>query len=157
MKSDFIEFIGNARQRRGDRFRSQLTIFLVCLALSIFIWALVRLSKDYYHNVEYHLVYSHVPQHLRLTGCSDSLVNIRIRIQGTEFFSEQFIFRQYREHEVSLQNLRLRYDGDHATGYIPTSRIGREIVSQSNFPGDTYVVTPDTLFFEFERKNPRRK
>jgi hypothetical protein len=156
MKSDFLEFIGNARQRRSEKFRNQLYIFLVCLGLSVFIWALVRLSKDYYYSVEYHLNYTGAPSHLKITAFSDSTLNLRIKLQGFDFFSEQFLFSHYREHEVSLKNMKLRYNGDHAAGYILTSRIGKEIVLQSNFPGDVYFVTPDTLFFEFERRTKKR-
>jgi hypothetical protein len=152
MKSDFLEFIGNARQRRSAKFRNQLYIFLVCLVLAIFLWALVRLSKDYYYSVEYHLVYTQVPSHLRMMSCSDSTINLRIKIQGFDFFSEQFILKQYREHEVSLRNVRLRYLGEHTMGYLLTSRIGKEIISQTNFPSEVYFVSPDTLFFEFRKQ-----
>jgi hypothetical protein len=157
MKSDLFEFIGNARQHRSEKFRNQFYIFLVCMVLSIFIWALVRLSKDYYYSIEYHLIYSQVPSHLRMTSASDSAINLRIKIQGFEFFSEQFILKQYREYEVSLRNVRLRYQGEHIRGYMLTNRIGKEIISQTNFPNEVYFVSPDTLFFDFEKKSPKRE
>jgi hypothetical protein len=156
MKSDLLEFIGNARQRRSDKFRHQFYVFLVCLVLSIFIWALVRLSKDYYYSVEYHLKYTRVPSNLRMVSSSDSTIYLQIKIQGFDFFSEQFIIRQYREHEVSLRNVRLRYLGEHTLGYLLTNRIGKEILSQTNFPSEVYFVTPDTLFFEFEKQTSRK-
>ena len=156
MKSEFIEFIGNARQRRTPKFRNQLYIFLVCIVLAIFLWALVRLSKDYYYSIEYHLVYTQVPANLRIVAVSDSTINLKIKIQGFEFFSEQFIIKQYREFEVSLRNVRLHYPGDHTTGYLMTNRIGKEIISQTNFPSEVYFVSPDTLFFEFEKQVPRK-
>ncbi|MCX6266990.1 MAG: hypothetical protein NTW16_06480 [Bacteroidetes bacterium] len=149
MKSDFLEFIGNARQRRSEKFRHQLYIFLICLVLAVFIWALVRLSKDYYYSIEYHLTYTQIPANLRILSSSDSTIYLRIKIQGFEFFSEQFIIRQYREYEVSLRNVRLRYLGEHTLGYLLTNRIGKEIISQTNFPSEVYFVSPDTLFFEF--------
>lgn len=156
MKSDFIEFIGNARQRRSDKFRSQWYIFLVCLVLSVFIWTLVRLSKEYYYSIEYHLVYTQVPGNLRISACSDSTINLRIRIQGFEFFSEQFILKQYREYEVSLRNVRIQYIGDNIQGYLLTNRIGKEIISQSSFPNEVYFVSPDTLFFGFQKQSGKR-
>lgn len=152
MKSDFFEFIGHARQRRSEKFRQKLYVFLICLVLSIFIWALVRLSKDYYYSVEYHLNYSHTPSYLRLVSSSDSTIFLRMKIQGFEFFSEQFIIKQYREHEVSLRNVKLRYLGEHTIGYVLTDRIGKEIISQANFPGEDFLVSPDTLFFEFKKR-----
>jgi hypothetical protein len=156
MKSDFLEFIGNARQRRNVKFRNQLTIFLICLVLSILIWALVRLSKDYYYSVEYRLNFTQLPSNLRMVASSDSTLTLRIKIQGFEFFSEQFIIRQYRECEVSLRNVRLRNVGEHTMGYILTNRIGKEIISQTNFPSEVFFVSPDTLFFEFEKRTGRR-
>ena len=152
MKSDFFEFIGNARQRRSEKFRNQLYIFLICLVLSVFIWALVRLSKDYYYSIEYSLNYTQVPGNLKLTYTSDSTLNLKIKVQGFEFFSEQFLIKQYREVDVSLRNVRLHNNGDQLWGYILTNRIGKEIISQSNFPSDVYFVSPDTLFFEFEKQ-----
>jgi len=154
MKSDFIEFIGNARKRRSETFRKQAYIFVVCLVISMFIWTLVRLSRDYYHTLEYRLVYSHVPANLSLDACSDTTLTLRIKLQGFEFFSEQYFVRQYREYEVSLRNVRVRSSGDRATGYLLTNRIGREIISQSNFPNDVFYVSPDTLFFTFHRNRP---
>lgn len=156
MKSDFLEFIGNARQRRTEKFRNQLYIFLICLLLSVFIWALVRLSKEYYFSVEYHLNYTQTPSNLRMVSTSDSTINLRIKIQGFEFFSEQFIIRKYREYEVSLRNVRLRYLGEHTLGYLLTNRIGKEIITQTNFPSDVYFVSPDTLFFEFEKQATKK-
>ena len=156
MKSDFLEFIGNARQRRSEKFRNQFYIFLVCLVLSVFIWALVRLSKDYYYSVEYSLNYTQVPGHLRLTGRSDSTITLKIKVQGFEFFSEQFLIRQDRSFDVSLRNVRLRYSEDRISGYLLTNRIGKEIISQSSFPSDVFFVSPDTLFFEFDKQAIKR-
>jgi len=156
MKFDFLEFIGNARHRNSDKFRNQLSVLLVCLILSIFIWALVRLSKDYYYPVEYHLHYRHIPPNLKLIACSDSTIDLKIRIQGFDFFSEQFIVKQHREYEVSLRNVRTRMHGDHTVGYLLTNRLGKEIISQTNFPSEFFFVSPDTLFFEFERRSARQ-
>lgn len=156
MKSDFLEFIGNARQRRSEKFRNQLSIFIVCLVLSVLIWALVRLSKDYYYAIEYRLNYTQIPGNLKLDGFSDSTLNFRIKLQGFEFFSEQFLLKQDRQFDVSLRNVRLKYSGEHILGYLLTNRLGKEIITQTNFPSDVYFVSPDTLFFEFGKKSIKR-
>jgi hypothetical protein len=156
MKSDFLEFIGNARQRRSEKFRVQLVVFLICLVLSIFIWSLVRLSKDYYYSVDYRLDFTNSPNNLRMISFSDSVLTLKLKIQGFEFFSEQFLLKQNRRFDVDLKNVRLRASGEHSYGYLLTNRIGKEIVSQSSFPSDMFFVTPDTLFFEFERQSIKR-
>ncbi len=156
MKSDFLEFIGNARQRRSEKFRVQLSVFLLCLVLSIFIWALVRLSKEYYYSVDYHLNYKSLPGNLKMISYSDSTLTLKLKIQGFEFFSELFLIKQDHQFDVNLKNVRLHITGDHAFGYLLTNRLGREIVSQSSFPTDVFFVTPDTLFFEFANMPVKR-
>ena len=100
MKSDFFEFIGNAGKRRNEKFRVQLWIFLVCLALSIFFWVLVRLSKEYYYSVDYRLNFINSPPHLKLVGCSDSSITLKMKIA-----SEQSPSKAYRP-----QNVHCRID-----------------------------------------------
>ena len=156
MQSDFIEFIGNARRRRSEKFRNQLYILLVCLVLSVFFWVLVRLSKEYYYTVHYNLIFTEVPGNLRIVAVSDTTLSVKIKVQGFDLFSEKFLVNRERDFEVSLHNVRLRYNGDEIRGYLLANRIGREIVSQSNFPSDLYFVSPDTLFFGFEKLSVRR-
>ncbi|MDD4603570.1 MAG: hypothetical protein PHF97_07165 [Bacteroidales bacterium] len=156
MKNDFIEFIGNARNRKSEKFRHQLSIFLVCLILSVFFWMLVRLSKDYYYAIEYRLKYTNYPANYKLSGFSDSTLTLKIKLQGYEFLSEKFVDQNDREFEVSLENLRVRNTDSNPWGYILTNRLGKEIIAQTNFNSDVYFVTPDTLFFKFENTNIHR-
>lgn len=152
MKSELFEFIGKKRPRRNETFRVQLSVFFVCLALSVFIWSLVRLSKDFYHSLEYKLNYVQVPSSLKLVSASDSLLTLKIKLQGFDYFSERFFISHEQQFDVSLKNVRLIGSGEQLKGYLLAARIGREIVSQSNFPNDLFYVSPDTLFFQFQRQ-----
>lgn len=156
MKSDFIEFIGQARKRRSDKFRVQFWVFCICLILSIFFWALVRLSKDYYYPISFKLNYVQIPHNLKIKSYSDSLLVLKIKLQGFDFFSEEFIVKRERTYDLPLKNLRLTGSGENLSGYLLTSKIGRDIISQYEFPGDVFFVTPDTLFFQLERPVIRR-
>ncbi len=153
MKSEFFEFIGNARKKRSDKFQHQLYIFIVCLIISSFIWALIRLSKDYYYTLHYRLNYTQIPANLKMVSASDTMLTIKIRLQGFGFFSEQFFFPSVRSHDVSLENIKLRYHDSKITGMMLTHAIGKEIATETNFPSEVYFVTPDTLSFVFNRSH----
>ena len=155
MKTEFIEFIENARKPKGQRFRNQLYVFLVCLGISMFIWSLVRLSKDYIYTVTYHVRYINIPSNLRLISKSDTIVNLNIKVQGFDFFSDQYFQRKNQLFDVSLQHVKLMKHDNYMTGYLLTSHIGKDIAAQSNYPLEIYSFSPDTLYFTFERKNPR--
>jgi hypothetical protein len=153
LKPEFIEFIENARKPKGQRFRNQLYVFLVCLVISVFIWSLVRLSKDYIYTVNYHIKYINIPQNLRLIDKSDTIVKLNIKVQGFDFFSDQYFQRKNQLFDVSLKNVKIIGHDTYLTGYLLTSHIGRDIANQSSYLLEIYSFSPDTLFFKFERKN----
>jgi hypothetical protein len=153
LKPEFIEFIENARKPKGQRFRNQLYVFLVCLGISVFIWSLVRLSKDYIYTVNYHVRYINIPQNLRLVDKSDTIVKLNIKVQGFDFFSDQYFKRKNQLIDVSLKNVKIINRDTYISGYLLTSPIGRSIANQSSYLLEIFSVTPDTLFFKFERKN----
>lgn len=156
MKSGFIDLIGKARNNRGEKFRHQLYIFLVCLVLSVFIWSLVRLSREYYYTINYRIRYTNLPSNLRMTGFSDSILTVSIRLQGFDYFTEEFIHPRTPKYNVSLRKIKVHTDGGQVTGYLPTADIGADIRDKMNFQSEIYMVMPDTLFFDFERVVPKK-
>ncbi|MEI8006382.1 MAG: hypothetical protein WCI48_09245 [Bacteroidota bacterium] len=156
MKSGFIDLIGKARNNRGEKFRHQLYIFLVCLILSVFIWSLVRLSREYYYTINYRIHYINLPSNLRMTGSSDSILTISIRVQGFDYFTEEFLHARSPRYNVSLRKIKVHSDDGQVSGYLPTTDIGREIRDKMNFQSEVYMVLPDTLFFDLERVVPKK-
>ena len=153
MKPEFIDFIENARKPKGQKFRNQLYVFFMCLGISIFIWSLVRLSKDYIYTVNYHVRYINIPSNLRLLDKSDTIIKLNIKVQGFDFFTDQYFKRKNQLFDVSLKNVKIISRETYLTGYLLTSQIGRDIANQSNYLLEIYSVSPDTVFFEFERRN----
>jgi hypothetical protein len=156
LEPEFIEFIRNARKRKVEKFRNQLSIFLVCLVISIFLWILVHLSKEYFYTTEYKLNYTQVPWNMKMVNCSDSMLTLTIRLQGYEFFSEQFFRRKRRECDVSLRTLKLKSGEDLAYGYLLTRGIARNIAEQTSYPLEIFSTAPDTIYFTFEKKTIKR-
>lgn len=157
MNRDIRGLIESARKRRDQKFSIQLYIFLVCLVISVFLWALVRLSKEYYYTVDYTLVYSGAPSMLRLAGVSDTVLTLKLKAQGYDFFMERVMTRDENNYEVSLRQMKLKPAGDGYKGYMLTQALGYEIVSQTGYPHSYLLTDPDTIFFEFERKGSGRK
>ena len=156
MKSGFIDLIGKARKNRGEKFRHQLYIFTVCLLLSVFIWSLVRLSRDYFYTVTYRIHYINLPSNLRMTGYSDSILKVSIKVQGFDYFTEEFIHAGNPKYTVSLRKIKIHSEDGNISGYLLTNDIGKDIKTQMNFQSEVYMVFPDTLFFNLERVAPRK-
>ncbi|MFH1297836.1 MAG: hypothetical protein ABIJ04_11305 [Bacteroidota bacterium] len=154
MKPEFIEFIGNVRKQRGQKFRNQLYIFLMCLLVSIFLWILVKLSREYYYTVDFRLHFTHMPPAYRLVHVSDSILTLNLRVQGYDFFMDKFFRTRTHTYNLNLSSLRVKHKGSVYSGILLTDPIGYEISSQSRFQNYLLSTSPDTLYFEFE---PRKK
>ena len=157
MKPKFLEFIRNVRQRKNEKFRYQLSIFIVCLVISLFLWIIVRLSKDYYYTFNYHLTFTQIPGNFRLVSSSDSILAIQVKAQGFDLFSEKFLFGKIRRFDVSLKNIKVRSRDSQYYGILLTEHVVKEIASGTNFNSDIYSSHPDTLFFIFERRFPKTR
>ena len=155
MKSGFIELIGKARNNRGEKFRHQLYLFAVCLLISVFIWSLVRLSREYYYTINYRIHYSSLPSNLRMTGFSDSILMVSIKLQGFDYFTEEFIHPENPRYTVSLKKIKVHSEDGLISGYLPTVDLGRDIRDRMNFQSEVCMVFPDTLYFDLERVIPK--
>ena len=151
MKPDFLDLIQNARKKRVEKFRTQLTIFLICLFISMFLWLLVKLSKDYYYTIGYRLTFTQIPGNLRLIRYSDNTLILKMKVQGFDLFSERYIIPHDQIADVPLNGIKVKPDGHFLTGYLLTQMIGKDIANQTNINHEVVSTFPDTLFFNFER------
>ncbi len=156
LEPEFIDFIRSARKRKVEKFRNHLSIFLVCFIISIFLWILVHLSKEYFYTTEYRLNYTHVPWNLKMVTCSDSLLILTIRLQGYEFFSEQFFRGRKRECDVNLRGMKMKIGEETVNGYLLTRGIAKTIAEQTSYPLEIFYTAPDTIFFTFDKKAVKR-
>jgi len=93
---------------------------------------------------------------MKMLSCSDSTLILTIRLQGYEFFSEQFFRRSKRECDVSLHGMKMKIGDDQVTGYILTRGIARNIAEQTSYPLELFSTSPDTIFFSFDKKAIKR-
>ena len=156
MNRDIRGLIDSARKRGEKKFSFQVYIFLVCLVISVFVWILVRLSKEYYYTVDYKLIYTSAPSMLRLAEVSDTVLSLKLKAQGYDLFMERALSGSDNTYEVNLRQLKLKPTATGYSAYLLTPSLGYEILSQNGYPHSYLTTSPDTIFFRFERKSLRR-
>lgn len=136
--------------------RRRILTFSVFLVISVFIWLLSALSKNYTTEIEYPLVYTdfpegtvfvgELPDHLELLINSHGYAILRYKTLGK---ADPISFR------LSAFNLS-RPGGDSSRAYILT-RYLRDQVSRQ-LPADLQLleIRPDTLHFQFAKKVSRK-
>lgn len=117
----------------------------------MFLWLLVKLSKDYYYTIGYRLTFTQIPENLRLVRYSDNTLILKMKVQGFDLFSERYIIPHDQIADIPLKGIKVKLDDHFLTGYLLTQMIGKDIANQANINHEVVSTFPDTLFFNFER------
>lgn len=150
MKFDLNELIRSAKEPKDENFRNRIYVFLVCLGISVFLWFLIVLSKNYYGTVEYPIVYKNIPNGLVLSNKPDTLLSFRVTSGGFELAILKYLTRK-KPIEVDLRDLKLRkVDDEKYIALINTSDFSSGILNRLNLSEKMVSVSPETIEINFE-------
>jgi len=134
LKIRFIDFIRSAFVKRDEKFRQKLSIFLICLFISVIIWFTIKMSDEYDTVIEIPVTFTHLPKNKVLTFVSDSVLQVEIIEKGSN------LFRMLYVEEIDPVSISLRF--------LPVYPKG----------GVYYgMITPALLLNEIERTEYARK
>lgn len=149
MRFSFLELIRNiATRSRDPQVRKHSYILLICLGISIFIWLMIKMSKNYYANVECRIEYSNLPPD-KLIDSADSLVNMEVYAQGFRLFSIKYLSDNPKI-EVDLKNTKIQKHRYKYGSYVLSSELVSSIAAQLEIENEIVEITPDTINFVLE-------
>ncbi len=131
-------------------------MFSVFLLISVFIWLLNALGKNYTSVIEYPIVYTDFPVNKVPVGEMPGNLDLRIHAQGYALLR----YKMFRKpvpisFQVSAYNLR-KAEEDNESAYIITrylkDQLSRQLPSELQLLG----IQPDTLFFQFADQVSRK-
>lgn len=136
-------------------YRNKLSIFLVCTAISFFMWGLIKLSRVYEAPIRYKLNFQNLPSDKVLVSAEDTTITLFVKARGLELYSS--LLRPERNIiNIDLSGIRMRRDGTNFSAYLRTSRFLKDIASQLPQENSLVGVEPDTLRFLFEQEYRKR-
>jgi hypothetical protein len=150
VKSSLIDLFRRARKPGDIKFRKQLYVFLVCLAISVFVWLLASLSKAYVSEVKYHLVYTNIPEDRVLGKDGIRDIHLRIRSRGFDLFSLKYLTIK-NPVMVNLEELYIRKDPVSGKNYFLSSQVRQQVLNQLDAADQLLAIRPDTVFFRLDK------
>lgn len=141
--SDF--FSGNKK----EKYRYKLTVFLICLAISAFIWMLIKLSEQYTSEITIPVKYSSIPEGKILVNNVDTTIRIGVTEQGFSLAWLKY-FKKKEPLFINLQDYRLRQHMHEYVTLVGTDTWAQEFHDQYDIGGDVDYIHPDTISFYFE-------
>ena len=155
MKISFIDLIRSIFGKKDEKFRQRLSIFLVCLVISVIIWFTIKLSDEYDTVIQIPLTYSHIPKNKVLTYSSDTILQVEILEKGSDILRMLYL-QKITPTVVSLRFLPLYPKGEEYLGFINPSMLINEIERQKNLLGKIISTSPDTIYLHFEPEKTRK-
>ncbi len=152
MKSYLIKRIGNPKD---EKLRNQLYVFLVCLAISIFIWFLIVLSKKNMETIDFPILYGKAPSNLVLTNTPDSLLSFRLSSSGFKLITLEYLTLK-RPIQFDLRSLDIHKDGGKYVASIPTSEMAKKLIREHGLAQELVSVSPQNIYFEFSTMTSKK-
>ncbi len=107
------------------------------------------MSKEYYSNIEYPLVYTNIPGDKLLTNSPDSTLILRVKSKGFRLFSIKYL-KKHRAIGINLSRTNLRKSRYENTTYVLTSSLKKDIEKKLYLTDKLISISPDTLHFNIE-------
>ena len=127
-------------------------LFSIFLLISVFIWLLNALSKDYTSEIEYPLIYNDFPEERVIVGEPPGHLDLRINAAGYALLRYK-LFRKPVPISFKVSALTLNRPGqDSSRAYILTRYLKDQVARQLPSELQLLEIKPDTLHFQFARK-----
>lgn len=149
LEPNFSKVIREMLKPEEGQPKGNLTVFLICLAISIFIWFLIVLSNESFTSLEYPVELINPPPDMILVNQPDSLVTFRISSAGFELFTLRYLTRK-KPVQINLNAITLEKNDGYYSGTFNTSRLIAEVRDKYKFSEELIAISPERIHFRFE-------
>jgi YbbR domain-containing protein len=123
--------------------------FLICLAVSSFLWLIQSLSKNQTIRVFYPVEYHGLPDNKLITNELPKNIEIEINTNGIKYFVYKI---STSNRTINIDVSKLKYSSLKNSYYFLTNSATENIASQFSNGIEVLKVHPDTIFFSFTKK-----
>lgn len=136
------------------RDRRKLKVFLVCVAVSVFMWTLISLGSDYNSTIIIPVKYTNFPENKTLLNSVPD--HLAVSVSGSGYDLIQYDDRLEDDTLViNLDNLKIVTLGEYQRGYLDPSILSKSLQNRLNGMLAINRVLSDSIEFMFDLKVSR--
>jgi hypothetical protein len=155
MENGFLQHWPRVPEGQRLQFRNKILLFSIFLLISVFIWLLNALSKNYTSVIVYPLEYTDLPEDKVFVGDLPGHLDLRVNAHGYALLRYQ-VFRKPVPISFKVSAFTLNRPGQDSTrAYILTRYLKDQVSRQLPTELRLLEVKPDTLHFQFASKATR--
>lgn len=152
MENGFLQKWPRIPEGQKLQSRKKILLFSVFLLISVFIWFLNALSRNYTDQIEYPLVYTDMPAERVFVGEPPEYLDLRVNAHGYALLRYRVMKKPVPiSFKVSAFNMN-RPGQDDNRAYILTRYLKDQVSSQLPAELQLLDIKPDTLHFQFGRR-----
>lgn len=129
--------------------KARLSIFLVCLCISIFIWLLIKMSKDYSSEISYPVKFFNPPANQIINKVEDSVIFLQIDTKGFDLINKIY-FQKSKPINIDLTNVPIHKSRYSLGSYVLSQSLINQVKNQTEFSRQISRISPDTLHLVLE-------
>lgn len=139
---------------KSDNSRYKTTVFVICLAISVIIWIMIKLSESFTTQIVFPLQYTGIPEGKVLINEVDSVIKVDVHEQGFLLLGHKYL-SNIEPFSIDLSKYRIRRRGGVYETTINTANWAHSLVSNYGIKGDVVSVYPDTILFQFANEGSK--
>lgn len=157
MNKRFSDYISKFKNREKLAFRRKALAFGFFLGLSIIIWLMNALEKNYTTYIDYPIRFKNYPENKTLIGNLPSTLRLRVSAHGYSLLRNK-ISSRYIPIIFNVRSFTLnRFPGRDSSFFYIESRYIQDYVSkQLNSEFEIIDIKPDTLIFPFAQVHTKK-
>ncbi len=152
MKSFFIN-VNKSNPKEAAHFNKRAITFLFCLLISVFIWLLLSLSKEYTISVIFPVEYINLPNDKLIANHLPETVDVEIKATGFSLLI--YKLKQNRD-SITIDIKDARATGMKNNSFISFNERLEKITRQFSNGTKVVNVKPDTVFINYNKKITKR-
>ncbi len=151
MENGFLQKWPKVPEGQKLQFRRKVLLFSVFLLISVFIWFLNALSKNYTTEIDYPIRYENFPEDRVFVGGLPEQLQLRVNAHGYAILRYQ-VFKRQVPISFNVSAIPFSRPGGDSTRTFTLTRYLRDQVS-GQLPAELQLleIKPDTLFFHSAR------
>jgi YbbR domain-containing protein len=151
LENGFLQKWPRVPEGQNLQFRKKVLLFSVFLLISVFIWFLNALSKNYTTEIEYPLTYEDFPTDRVFVGQLPDKLDLRINAHGWAILRYR-IFRKPVPISFKVSAFSFnRTGGDSSRAFILTRYLRDQVSRQLPAELQLLEIRPDTLYFQYAK------
>lgn len=152
MRSSFFKKTENLKLKGSLRVNRRLVTFVICLFVSVLLWLLLYLSKEYTVVLNFPAEYVNLPKDRILANELPASIDMEIRAKGFNLLPYK-IFPERELIHIDLKDARPLAERNHH--FLLTNYRTDKVTSQFSNSIHITRIRPDTIFLNFNKKTSK--